>query len=72
MQGLLQGLKRQDCETIAFSTYTVKDSFTYSLESKFSEWHDVEELRTKELGQLIKNRELDILIDLRDILNITD
>ena len=64
MHGLLLGLKELNCETIAFSTYTTDETVTTSLEAKFSEWYDVEELRTKELGQLIKNSQLDVLVDL--------
>ena len=64
LQGLLNGLSKLNCETIAFSTYTTEGEMTKQLESKFTEWHDVEELNISNLGQLISDSKVDVLFDL--------
>jgi len=64
LEPLLRNLDRARFEPIAFCTNAARDGVTGTLRAHFTEWHDVFSLKDRPAAELIRSRDIDVLIDL--------
>lgn len=63
VEGVLMALDRDAFEPVAFAELRKPDHITERLRVAFSEWHHTERLSDLEMADLIRERRIDILVD---------
>jgi protein O-GlcNAc transferase len=61
---VLENLRQEPCETICYSSRTVKDAMTHRLQAAASQWRDVIGLSDEQLAEQIRVDQIGILFDL--------
>ena len=64
LQPMIGHLSTHDIETIAFSNSPEEDEVTRQLQRHFSEWHRIDLLTDERACELMRERRVDILVDL--------
>lgn len=62
--GILENIKKDQFQLVAFSNNQVDDSATEVLKPLFSDWHDIKDMGHDAVARLVRNLRIDILIDL--------
>ena len=62
--GILEHIKSDRCQLVAFSNNQADDSGTKIFKTLFSEWHDVKYMKDDAVADLIRAQSIDVLIDL--------
>ena len=64
LEGILTAMDRQRVHCISYSNTSIKDHHTEKLEHQFGEWHDIHGLGDGEVDAMVRQHQIDILVDL--------
>jgi predicted O-linked N-acetylglucosamine transferase (SPINDLY family) len=64
LEGILQAIDPKRMVSIAYSNTSNEDQNTIRLQSRFSEWHDIRNIGDEAAAQLIRDHQIDVLVDL--------
>lgn len=64
LEGILQEMDPERIVSIAYSNTSNEDQNTAKLRARFGEWHDIRKMNDDDAAQMIRDHQIDILVDL--------
>lgn len=64
LAGILEHMDRDRFQLVAFSNNQIDDSATQALKTLFTDWHDIKSIGHDAVAELVRDQQIDILIDL--------